>query len=116
MNRPAGDEIRRVDRLRYMRIDSRIMKITVVLMLLVLAIPCRAATLLAEDGKTRHVILVDPAATAPERNAANELCLTLQQITGADFSVRTNTEAPDRVVLVGPGEAARRSFAEVPFD
>lgn len=75
-----------------------------------------AELLLAEKGEAKCVVLVDPAATAPERNAASELAATLRQITGTEFVIRTNGEAPDRAILVGPGAAARRVFAEVPFD
>ncbi|MDA1277134.1 MAG: hypothetical protein O2960_24235 [Verrucomicrobia bacterium] len=64
-------------------------------------IPCGAQLLIADMGVAISVIVVDPNATAPERSAAAELAATLQQITGASFSVRTNTEAPDRAILVG---------------
>jgi hypothetical protein len=88
------------------------------LLLALLLIPpfSRAELQLAGKEKTKYVIVVDPTATAPERNAANELAATLQQITGANFPVRTNTRAPARAILVGLGAAARRAFADVPFD
>jgi hypothetical protein len=92
------------------------MKPIILFALLFIAPASRAELLLAEKEETKCVILVDPTATAPERNAANELAATLQQITGATFLLRTNTEAPDRAILIGSGEAARHVFADVPFD
>lgn len=92
------------------------MKSFILLALLFTAVTTRADLLLAEKGKAPCVIVIDPAATAPERNAANELAATFQQITGANFLVRTNTEAPRRAILVGAGDAARRVFKDVPFD
>jgi hypothetical protein len=92
------------------------MKPFILLVLLLTSVIARAGLLLAEREEAKCVVLVDPAATAPERNAANELAVTLRQITGADFLVRTNTQAPDHAILIGSGEAARREFAEVPFD
>src|SRR6187200_218588 len=88
------------------------------LLLALLLIPpfSRAELQFAGKEKTKYVIVVDPAATAPERNAANELAATLQQITGANFPIRTNTRAPARAILVGLGTAARRVLADVPFD
>lgn len=67
-----------------------------------------AELVLAENGEANCVILVDPAATAPERNAADELAATLRQITGASFAVRTNGDTLDRAILIGSSEAARR--------
>ena len=93
------------------------MKTVLVLSLLIAAVmPGRADLLLANKGAARHVIVVDPAATAPEHTAALELAATLRQISGAEFVVRTNTEAPERAILVGSGAAARRVFTAVPFD
>ena len=90
--------------------------IILLLVLLATITAGRAEMLLAEKGKAKCVILIDPAATAPERQAAQELAATLQKITSATFLVRTNTRAPARAILVGPGAAARRVFADVPFD
>lgn len=92
------------------------MKPFILLALLFSAVTARTELLLAEKEKTKCVILVDPSATAPERNAAYELAATLHQITGANFLLRTNTDAPEHAILVGPGAAARRVFADVPFD
>ena len=93
------------------------MKLTLLLSLLVAtALPGRADLLLANKGAARHVIIVDPAASAPEFTAAKELAATLRQITGAEFVVQTNAKAPTRAILVGPGEAARKAFVDVPFD
>jgi hypothetical protein len=76
----------------------------------------RAELTLASKGATRHVIVVDPAATAPELTAAKELATTLRQITGAEFAIQTNTKAPTRAILVGGGAAASEAFLDVPFD
>jgi hypothetical protein len=76
----------------------------------------RAAVLLADGGKTRHVIVVDAAASATEAFAARELASHLQQITGADFAVQTNAKAPARAIMVGASKAARDLFSDVPFD
>jgi hypothetical protein len=93
------------------------MKLTFLLSLLVATtLPSHADLLLANKGAARHVIVVDPAATAPERTAARELAAALRQITGAEFVVQTNTRAPTRAILVGSGEAARKVFVKVPFD
>lgn len=92
------------------------MKSFVLLALLFTVVVARAELLLAEKENAKCVILVDPAATEPERNAARELAATLHQITGADFLLRTNAEAPERAILVGAGGAARLAFADVPFD
>ncbi|MGI8604441.1 MAG: DUF4838 domain-containing protein [Verrucomicrobiales bacterium] len=75
-----------------------------------------AELLLADAGRTEFVIVIDPAATAPELTAAAQLASTFKQITGAEFPVQTNTTAPARAILVGQGEAARRVFDGVPFD
>jgi hypothetical protein len=71
------------------------------------------AALIAEKGEARTVIVVDPAATATEMYAARQLASVLQQITGASFEILTNTEAPARAIMVGPGAAATASFREV---
>jgi hypothetical protein len=93
------------------------MKLILILSLLIATIiPSRADLLLASKGAARHVIVVDPAATAPEQTAARELAATLRQITGAEFLVQTNTKAPTRAILVGPGAAARKAFIDLPFD
>jgi hypothetical protein len=93
------------------------MKTTLVLALLITCVvPGRADVLLASQGATRHVIVVDPTATPPEFTAARELAATLRQITGAEFALQTNTAAPTRAILVGAGTAAREAFAQVPFD
>lgn len=79
------------------------------------AAPVSAMTI-AKNGKARVVIVVDPSATATEFYAARELAANLQQITGASFEIQTNTRAPKRAILVGPGTAARAVFKDVPFD
>src|SRR5271154_1283411 len=74
--------------------------------------PAPAATI-AEHGGARTVIAIDPAATAPEIYAAQQLASSLQEITGAVFEIRTNTESPAHAIIVGPGAAAA-SFQGMP--
>jgi hypothetical protein len=90
--------------------------ILLALALIVSSLPVRADLLLARNSRASCVIVIDPAATAPEQTAAKELAATLRQITGAEFVIQTNTKAPTRAILVGSGEAARRAFLAVPFD
>lgn len=64
---------------------------------------------LAEGGSTAYPVVVAPAATAPERHAAEELARFLAEITGAPFVVRTDETPPEagsRAILVGPTAAA----------
>jgi hypothetical protein len=91
---------------------------TIVIVILLIAVTASSAELvLADDGKARAVIVIDPAAAAPERNAANELAQTLKEITGAAFAIQyAGANLPDIVIFVGPSDAARRIFANVPFD
>lgn len=64
---------------------------------------------LAEGGKTRYVIVVDPAATAAEQHAAQELAAFLQQVTGAAYPVQTTTDVPaGPLLVVGPGRVAQQ--------
>lgn len=88
------------------------MKSILLLALLVSTGTVRADLLLARNSKANYVIVIDPAATAPEQTAARELAATLRQITGAEFVIQTNTKAPTRAILVGAGEAARKAFVE----
>ena len=85
-------------------------------MLLSLPLPAVRAVTLATDGKTDYVILTQTGATPAEVNAAEELAATLSELTGAPFPVRTEVgELPERVILVGPGQAATRLFPEIAF-
>jgi hypothetical protein len=77
---------------------------------------CDAQLLLADNGRTEFVIVIDSAAAPPEETAARELASALKQITGAEFPVQTNTQTAGRAILVGSGAAARRVFEDVPFD
>ena len=74
------------------------------------------AVVIARNATTRMVIVVDPAATPTENFAARQLADTLSTITGATFQIQTNSEAPARAILVGPGAAARKAFADARFD
>lgn len=92
------------------------MKPILLLALLISTGTVRADLLLARNSKANCVIVIDPAATAPEQTAARELAAMLRQISGAEFVIQTNTKAPARAILVGRGEAAQKAFLEVPFD
>jgi len=94
------------------------MKATICLALALAWFPSlRPGFVLAEKGKARAVIVVDAAATTPEKRAAEELAQTLRQITGAEFAVQTaSNKVPRRAILVGPGTAARSVFKNVKFD
>src|SRR5665213_2452197 len=72
------------------------------------------AAMIAENGEARTVIVVDPKASVAEMYAARQLASTLQQITGASFEIRTNTESPTRAIIVGAGAAAATSFPQSP--
>src|SRR5665213_297296 len=89
--------------------------ICLVLAIVTMSIGRISAAVISEEGRARTVIVVDPAATATERYAAGQLASTLQQITGAAFEIRTNTDSPARSIIVGQGSAARKRFGETPF-
>jgi hypothetical protein len=74
------------------------------------------AVVIAQNAITRMVIAVDPAATPTENFAARQLAGTLSAITGATIQIQTNSKAPSRAILVGPGAAARKAFKDAPFD
>lgn len=80
------------------------------------SVTAHAEFALAENGTTRHVIIVDPSVSVPEFAAARELASMLRQITGAEFNIETNTRAPQRAIVVGDGTAARMAFMNVAFD
>jgi hypothetical protein len=85
------------------------------LALLVVLLRQAPAAVIAENGVARTVIVVDPAATTTEKFAARQLASSLQQITGASFEIRTNTQAPARAIIVGSGAAAAASFPQAPL-
>jgi hypothetical protein len=72
------------------------------------------AAIIARNGVARTVIVVDPSATAVEMYAARQLASSLQQITGASFEIRTNTQSPAHAIIVGDCAAAAASFSEAP--
>jgi hypothetical protein len=94
------------------------MKATIlVLAALFATLVARATLTLTERIEGSTVIVVDIAATATEKHAAEELAATLYEMTRADFTFQTGVEkVPARAILVGAGAAARRLFPEVPFD
>jgi len=75
---------------------------------LALALPARALTL-AEEGKAMVTIIYATGATAPEKTAAKEVAEYLHRISGANFQVRSEDQAPAKGnrVFVGPTAFAR---------
>jgi len=68
---------------------------------------------IAEDGRSKAVVVVAPDATAPERYAASELAGFLKQVTGAGFKVVGDYSGDEHRLLVGPQAArlADRNFS-----
>ena len=75
---------------------------------LALGVPAQALTL-ATGGQARATIVVATGATAAEKTAANEVADYLRQISGADFRVLPEDQAPAQGsrVFVGPTALAR---------
>ncbi len=73
------------------------------------------AMTLAERSKTGHVIVVASDAIAPERTAAAELQKYLEQVTGAEFPIKTEFEAKANTpqILVGPSRTAKSLLPDV---
>jgi len=72
---------------------------------------------LAAGGKTNYSIVVDPGAIAAEQHAAQELAVFLQQVTGAEFPVKTTADQPaGPLLLVGPGRVAGQIAADVKLE
>ena len=74
-----------------------------------LAVCCaNAEMILASRGATGYTIVVDPAATGPEKHAAVELQSFLGQVTEAEFPLlESATVDIERAIVVGPDLAAR---------
>ncbi len=64
-----------------------------------------AKTTIAREGKSEAVIVVDPAASAPQKYAASELAEFLRQVTGTSFEIRPTPQADRCNLLVGPAAA-----------
>jgi hypothetical protein len=72
---------------------------------------------LAVGGQTEYSILVDPEATVAEQHAAEELAAFLEQVTGAQFPVRSGAAVQaNPTIVVGPGRAARALAPDLSFD
>jgi len=81
---------------------------------LALLAPARAAVTLAKDGAAIAVVVRQAGANPAETNALNQLTRTLEQITGATFSVVDSpTQVPASAIIVGPGPAAQKWFPEI---
>jgi hypothetical protein len=76
---------------------------------LALPVPAKALTL-ARNGKATATIVCAAAATASERMAASEVAEYLRRISGADFRVLPEDQAPAQGsrVFVGPTAFAKR--------
>ena len=72
---------------------------------LALAVPAKALTL-AAGGQAGATIVVAAGATAPETTAAKEVADYLRQISGADFRVLPEDQAPAQGSRVFIGAAA----------
>ena len=76
-------------------------------------IPLHAELLLAERGKSEFSVLCDAVINTPERNAANDLASTLEQITTAKFVVqKPDPNVPVRAILVGASGSSLVSVAD----
>ncbi len=69
---------------------------------------------LAQDGKTNYTIVIANDATAPEKNAANDLADHLEKITGAKFEVKSDSDGPK--IVVGPSALAKKLLPDVNWD
>ena len=87
---------------------------TILIFVLTLAfVPVHAGVRIASAGTALCVIATQPGATPAERYAAEELAAALSQITGAAFELRElGEEAPESVIVVGPGSLAAKLFPE----
>lgn len=74
----------------------------------------QGSLLLSSSGNPRAVIIQQADATAAEHNAAEELRLHLNRITGGQFKILTNPAAiPPQAILIGPGPLTAEIFPEV---
>lgn len=87
-----------------------------ILLALLLSLGRLHGAILAKNGTTQTIIVIDPSATAAEALAARELASCLHQITGAVFPIHTDIEAPRQAIVVGQGKAAESLFRDVPFE
>jgi hypothetical protein len=72
-----------------------------------------APLVLAQNGKTSYVIALASDAIPAEKTAANQLRKYLQQITSADFSIKSEAEVAENAsqILVGAGTRAGKLLA-----
>jgi hypothetical protein len=71
---------------------------------------------LAQDGKTPYVIVVQPGATLAETHAAKELAYYLERLSGASFPIQmvdAGAACPNHAIIVGPGPVATTCFPVV---
>ncbi|MAE64898.1 MAG: hypothetical protein CMJ18_11570 [Phycisphaeraceae bacterium] len=69
------------------------------------------AAVLAQDGRTEHVIVVGADAIPLEKMAAEQLQSYLKKIIGADLPIRDDAKGP--AIHVGPTDAVRRMLPDV---
>jgi len=91
------------------------MKVLLPFALLGLAVCAQGTVTIARGGVAKVFIVLQEGATAPERLAAEELQKHLQQITGAQFQIRSDVSDADGAIVVGPGPVASRLFPDVDF-
>ncbi|MHB8902283.1 MAG: beta-N-acetylhexosaminidase family protein [Thermoguttaceae bacterium] len=92
-------------------------KILLALVCLVLHWPCLDAAELARDGATTWIIVLPDQPTPVEKTAARELAEHLKQVTGAQFAVIAEKDAPPQgKSLIFVGNTAKAPKKEYPFD
>ena len=62
---------------------------------------------LAADGRTDYAIVIGENPTPVEQNAARELSEHLQQVTGAEWPVRSIKEVPEEARQIVVGDTPR---------
>ena len=99
-----------------MSMEARIygMALVTLIVSMCLTTPLRAMTL-AEKSKTEYCITIASDASAPEKRAAYELQGYLKQVTGADFAVKTESQAKASAprILVGQSKQVKRLLPDV---
>ena len=88
-----------------------------ILALLAAASTAYSQTTVARAGTARATILVDTAASAPEKYAAAELAKWLGEMTGASIAVaEASGDTPEHAIFVGRNPAADRFFPGIQWD
>jgi len=106
-----------------------VLLVFVLLTIVVMLCPsCAAELTLAENGRTRYAIVIDPEAVGkaeaegkpqltPTQHAAQELAHFLQEVTGAEFPLLVTAEVPrGPVLVVGRGRVQQTLAPDLPLD